>query len=193
LERRAGREMVWYWRIGELEMKSFVLAIASVVAVGIAAPAFGQASDQIGPGNTATVSQTASGGADYFSDLYQEGTGDMAKVTQSGIGGSRSSGIDGDSGDSENWWDNESWIHQYGGNSADVSQTISDALNSSSIRQEGNDNIATVSQYGESDNSSAIIQYGANNSATVNQSGAAGLSNSSSVTQTRGSIATVTR
>src|SRR5919108_3824472 len=148
-------------------MKRFLLATASVMGLGIAAPAFAQTSDSyvdqiLGSNNTATVDQTASGGANNLSDVEQTGTGNTAKVTQSGSGGSGGSGGRGGSG--EAWWDNESWILQNGtGHTAEVIQMSKGGWNSSEIQQFGRDNFAKVEQWGESDNWSRVIQYDASN------------------------------
>jgi hypothetical protein len=199
LEGHAG-ETVWKWNeTGELHMKRFLLTTASVVGLGIAAPAFAQTSDsyidQIESGNSATVSQAA-GSVDNYSSIRQEGTGNTATVVQGGSGGNAVSGVGGVSTGNEAWWDNRSWILQYGtGHTAEVRQLGIGAWNSSRIEQRGQDQYANVVQDGASDNWSEVKQFGdlsALNNATVEQGGAAGISNSSSVTQSgSGNTATV--
>jgi hypothetical protein len=180
-------------------MKRFVLGAASVMALGTAAPGFAQTSssyiDQIDTGNTATVGQTAAGSVDNFSKISQEGTGNTAKVVQSGVIGRGGSGSGGASDGSEEWWDNKSWILQYGtGHTAEVIQIADGGLNSSNIKQNGMDNYATVKQHGASDSWSDITQSSANNSATVDQSGVVGVGNYSNVTQSgSNNTATVTQ
>jgi hypothetical protein len=73
-------------------MRRFVLMTASVVALGMAAPATAQALgpndafiDQIGDRNGATVSQTGSSGSGKGSDIDQI-SGNAAEVTQAGKG-----------------------------------------------------------------------------------------------------------
>jgi hypothetical protein len=200
LEGHAGRETVWKWNEpGGLDMKRFLLTTASLVGLGIAAPAFAQTNDsyidQVESGNTATVGQMA-GGVDNYSSIRQEGTRNTANVVQGGSGGNASSGAGGVSTGNEDWWDNRSWILQYGtGHTADVSQMGIGAWNSSRIEQHGQNQYTKVVQDGESNNLSEVKQFGALsalNNATVEQGGAASISNSSAVTQSgSGNTATV--
>lgn len=141
--------------------------------------------DQIGNGNTASVSQGGGAGAVNTSDIDQ---GDPTDSTNN------NTAIVAQGGSSAN----DSKISQNGGSSlADVKQGGTDAENTSLITQTdlvapGGANSADVTQTGSSDNDSIISQDGDLNVADVTQSGGLGAIYSSTINQAgAGNLATV--
>jgi hypothetical protein len=182
-------------------MKRYLMA-TSVVALGIAAPAFAQQSsnvDQIGSYSKATVDQTSTGDTINDSDIDQIGVQNMATVGQSGTGKLSNKSViwQGDvlntakvtQGGNEGI--NYSNIRQFsdgdvaGGNKADASQTtINYGENRSTIEQlgAGNDAIASQSASFDGTNTSGIFQRGIGNRSSVTQS-STGADNESRIEQ----------
>jgi hypothetical protein len=177
-------------------MTRFTSAFALAAVLGFAAPAYAvdvnppvlgasdSQIDQINNGNSASVSQTASGGAGNASAINQAGD-DTATVTQSGGPGTL----------------NSSQIDQSGDNN--TSNTLTGLVVGAAVTQGGvnNENTSTITQGSlggntasvnqgllgsDSENESHIIQNGSDGAVLVDQTGTAGTSNESHVTQFNG-------
>jgi len=152
-------------------MKKTILAGASIIALGVASPAFAQSTStvtQTGTGNQADVTQENAN----TSDINQVGDNNDADVVQNGI----------------DTTGNDSDIDQTatGSNTASVTQGAGSNGSFADVLQDGtsDNNLALVNQFSTQVSTAEIIQTDAlNGFAEVNQGGGNGLNNFAAVVQ----------